>query len=74
MQFADVMLRLIAPDDTTAVEWQADVGFIDAWEPPWGLLLGQRGFFDRFTVTLGCFARGFAVEDVDVFDQRFNPT
>ena len=35
--FADVTLRLIAPDGTAAVEWQADVGFIESWEPPWGL-------------------------------------
>ena len=61
----------MAPDETIAVEWQADVGFIASWEPPWGLLLGQRGFFDRFTVTLNRYAQGFAIEDIDVFDQRF---
>lgn len=74
VQFAEVTLRLIAPGDTTAMEWQADVGFIASWEPPWGLLLGQRGFFDRFTVTLNRYAQGFAVEDVEVFDERFQPS
>jgi hypothetical protein len=34
VQFAEVTLRLMAPDETIAVEWQADVGFIASWEPP----------------------------------------
>lgn len=72
VRFADVTLRLIAPDGTSTVDWQADVGFIESWEPPWGLLLGQRGFFSRFTVTFSRYAQGFAVEDFDVFDLRFD--
>lgn len=74
VRFADVTLRLISPDGTAAVDWQADVGFIASWEPPWGLLLGQRGFFSQFTVTLSRYAQGFAVEDAEVFDQRFGLT
>lgn len=73
VQFAEVTLRLLSPDQQSVVEWQANVGFIAAWEPPWGLLLGQRGFFDRFTVTLNRHEQAFAVEDLAVFDQRFIP-
>jgi hypothetical protein len=40
-------LWLADPDGVGSIEWEADVGFIAAWEPPWGLLLGQRGFFDQ---------------------------
>ena len=71
VQFAQVTLRLFDPDRTTSIEWQADVGFIDSWEPPWGLLLGQRGFFDQFTVTLNRYAQAFAIESIDTFDERF---
>jgi len=71
VQFAQATLRLSSPDLATAIEWQADVGFIDAWEPPWGLLLGQRGFFDQFTVTLSRYAQAFAVEATETFDDRY---
>jgi hypothetical protein len=33
--------------------------------------LGQRGFLDRFTVTMGRTAQRIAVEDWDAFDDRF---
>jgi hypothetical protein len=61
----------LAPDHSSTVEWRADVGFIAAWEPPWGLLLGQRSFFDRFTVTMSRYAQAFAVETIGTFDERF---
>lgn len=35
------------------------------------LLLGQRGFFDQFTVTLSRFAQAFAIEPIETFDDRF---
>jgi hypothetical protein len=73
VQFAQVTLRLHEPAGTTSIEWQADVGFIDSWEPPWGLLLGQRGFFDQFTVSLNRYAQAFAIEPVERFDDRFGP-
>jgi hypothetical protein len=45
--------------------------FFTQWEPPWGLLLGQIGFFDRFTVTMNRISQASALEAVDEFDRRF---
>jgi hypothetical protein len=76
----DTTLRLCAPaapqghecDETNSLTWTAEVGFFESWEaPPWLLILGQIGFFDRFTVTLSRFAQAVAVEPQDRFDQRF---
>jgi hypothetical protein len=36
------------------------------------VILGQRGFFDRFTVTLNRQAQAVAVEDWHAFDDRFD--
>ena len=47
------------------------MGFFSSWEPPWQVLLGQRGFFDQFTVTFYAGALGLVVEDAAVFDDRF---
>jgi hypothetical protein len=53
------------------LEWQAPVGFFTQWEPPWGLLLGQVGFFDRFTVTMSRLSQALALEAAEEFDHRF---
>jgi hypothetical protein len=72
VRFADVMLRLHSLEDPSQqVEWQAEVGFIEEWKPTWAVLLGQSGFFDRFTVTFGRSALAFGIEPVEAFDQRF---
>ena len=72
VRFADVTLRLHSLlDPSEQVEWQAEVGFIEEWKPTWAVLLGQSGFFDRFTVTFGRLALAFAVEPPDAFDGRF---
>ncbi len=72
--FADVTLRLSPPGapPTEFVEWHTQVGFFTQWEPPYGLLLGQIGFFDHFTVTMSRHSQALAIESVDEFDQRFN--
>lgn len=71
VRFAGASVRLMAPGDDEHVffEWNAPIGFLVDWEPPWMMLLGQRGFFDEFTVS---FRRPvFAIEHKHVFDERF---
>jgi hypothetical protein len=72
-RFAEITLRVDAPDGfpDEHLEWEATVGFFTQWEPPWGLLLGQIGFFDHFTVTMNRVSQAFALEAVDAFDRRF---
>lgn len=54
------------------VQWEAQIGFFDKWpSPSWGAVLGQFGFFDRFTVTMSRQATMLAVQDWDEFDERF---
>lgn len=73
--FGEVTLRLYehvrSVDEPPLAEWTAEVGFFKRWEPPWGVVLGQRGFFDRFTVTMSRFAMALALEDRDAFDARY---
>jgi len=69
---ADVTLRLAPELGLPGVEWQAEVGFFNEWtSAPWQVLLGQVGFFDRFTVTFGRHALQLAIEDAETFDQRY---
>lgn len=70
---ADVMLRLAPEPGMPGVEWQAEVGFFSEWtSAPWQVILGQVGFFDQFTVTLGRQALQLAIEEVEAFDQRYD--
>jgi hypothetical protein len=66
-----VTLRLRQPSGRDVVEWRTEVGFFTRWEPPYGLVLGQVGFFDNFTVTMSRFSQALAVEALDQFDRRF---
>jgi len=52
-------------------EWEALIGFVEDWHSDGLVLLGSVGFLDRFTVTASRFAQATAVEDRDVFDNRF---
>lgn len=61
----------LASADSPLTSWEAEVGFFTKWEPPWAVLLGQVGFFDKFTVTMSRLAQALAVERKEVFDQRF---
>ena len=72
-RFTGITLRLDAPEGSRNeyLEWEATVGFFTQWEPPWGLLLGQIGFFDHFTVTMSRISQAFALEAVEEFDRRF---
>ncbi len=73
VRFCDLTLRLHPPQggDEEYVEWHAEVGFVHHWRPTWPLLVGQVGFFDRFTVTMSRLAQHVALEPHDRFDQRF---
>ena len=75
IRVAEVTLQLyqdVLDDDAPALdEWRAEVGFFNVWEPPWGIVLGRRGFFDRYTVTFHGGIPAFAIEKYDAFDARF---
>jgi hypothetical protein len=73
VEFADVTLRLIAPggDDRRYFEWQAEVGFLKRWQPPWPVIAGQVGFMDQFTVTPSLYAKHTAIELNTAFDDRY---
>lgn len=76
VRFADVQMQLFSSsdgDDEPLVTWDTEIGFFNRWEPPWAVLLGQIGFFDRFTVTMSRSATTLAVEGPEIFDQRFDP-
>lgn len=72
-RYKTVGLRLYPSDaeEPIHVEWDAQVGFVEGWHSDGLALLGSVGFLDRFTVTASRFAQAVAVEDRDVFDQRF---
>ena len=73
--FGTVQIRLFAHassiDEPAVAEWEQEIGFLKEWEPPWGVVLGQQGFFDRFTVSMNRYAQALAVEPVERFDERF---
>lgn len=75
MRFATVGVELYASlldDDAPALDhWDAEVGFFDKWSPPWAMVLGGIGFFDRFTVTFHRAACAFIIEGWDAFDERY---
>jgi hypothetical protein len=74
VRFTDVLLRIsppgAGPDEFE--EWQTEVGFFTEWLPPWGVILGQVGFFDHFTISMSRYSQALAMEPFDTFDQRFH--
>ena len=74
--FADVTIRVHWPDGPLGeyYEWETEIGFGGRWRAPWPVLLGQVGFFSEFTVTPHRFAQALAVEELDLFDQRYGAT
>lgn len=59
-------------DEHHSLQWTAEVGFFTQWQaPPWLLILGQIGFFDRFTVVMNRHAQGVAVEPLERFDETY---
>ncbi|MEM8747372.1 MAG: hypothetical protein AAGF91_11770 [Actinomycetota bacterium] len=69
----DLTLEVRPPSDVVGaapVPWRGIVAVLDPW-PHRGtaVILGQSGFLDTFTVTLG--PDGFALEPASVFGDRF---
>jgi hypothetical protein len=58
------------PEETARVLALIDFGSERTLAAP-GMLLGQSGFFDRFTVTFWRRALAFGIEPVKAFDERF---
>lgn len=74
IRFTHCQVRLPPPPGSSDLpyEWDTEIGvFLEEWEPPWPVLLGQIGFFDQFTVSMNRVARGLAVESLDVWDGRY---
>jgi hypothetical protein len=71
---ATVAMTLLPPPGSgeAPVVWEADVVVASHWRAWFDVLLGQRGFFDRFTVTFSRHAAAFAVESLDTFDEWFD--
>ena len=72
-RYKNVTLRLHDPDPASdsVCEWPSSVGFVDGWHSFRFVLLGSVGFLDRFTLTASRFAQAVAIEDRDVFNDRF---
>lgn len=75
VEFADARIRLGPPGTAESdwIEWQTEIGFVRQWRATWPVLLGQRGFFDQFTVTMNRLARAVALTSKEEFDERFPP-
>jgi hypothetical protein len=76
VEFTTTSLRLLPPgaqsDDAEGfVQWDLEVGCPVNWEPPWQVVLGQIGFFDKFTVTINRFSQAIAITEQDDFDRRY---
>jgi len=84
VRFADVTIHLLPPaatvrqggfDADATVNWETQVGFFTQWDsPPWMAVLGQVGFFDRFTVTMSRHSQALAVSHQEDFDERHPPS
>lgn len=81
VRFADVAIQLLPPefsvseggyDPGSVFEWYTQVGFFLEWNnPPWSMVLGQIGFFDRFTITFNRESQALAVTHLEDFDARY---
>jgi hypothetical protein len=45
------------------------VGVVEHWKAHWPVVLGQRGFLDRFTVSMSRHSQMIAIADRDDFDR-----
>lgn len=73
VEFGHTLLKLPPPEDIAGqpAEWECEVGVVKEWRATWGIVLGQVGFFDRFTVTMHRSAQATAIEGHGTFDARF---
>jgi hypothetical protein len=74
VRFVHLRLRLhrhASEDDDDIIEWESEIGLVDRWIATFPVLLGQRGFLDRFAVTMSRQAQRTAIESWSTFDERF---
>lgn len=73
VRFADASLHLGPPDrpEDEWGSWSFEIGFVEHWRATWPVVLGQRGFFDHFTVTMQRGAQALALTPPEDFDERF---
>lgn len=66
-----VTLSLLHPQyPDERISWPAEVLVVNEWKPSFGVLLGQQGFFDRFTVTFHRGVQAMAIDAEDAFELR----
>lgn len=74
VSYFDLAIRLFYPggSDDQYLQWETEIGVLNGkWSAPWGILLGQYGFLDHFTVSMHRSAALTVVEDWSEFDRRF---
>ncbi len=73
---ADAILRFGPPESEPYhwEEWEATVGIVEAWKAQWPVVLGERGFFDQYTVEMMRFSQALAIHDAEEFDRRYPPS
>jgi hypothetical protein len=81
VRFADVTISLLPPEveihqggyePSEVRSFEGQVGFFLEWaSPPWMVVLGQRGCFDRLTITMSRYSQALAVTGFSDFDERF---
>lgn len=65
-------LELMPPDGGgVGVRWDCEAFVLSEWPASFGVLLGGRGFIDRFTVTMHRGVQAFAVDEYDSPERRF---
>lgn len=67
-----VQLELLPPNgEPPGICWEAPVHVVSQWQPDFAVLLGARGFMDRFTVTFHRGVQAFAVDQDDRFERVY---
>ena len=71
--FVDTVVRIHPPDASVDefIEWETEVGFGGAWKAPWSILLGQSGFFDRFTISMHRQIARVVVDEYGAIDRTY---
>jgi len=57
-------------DEDDWFEWETEIGVVERWKAQWPAVLGQRGFFDQFTVTMSRHAQLLVITDRDDLEER----
>jgi hypothetical protein len=70
---SDLTVVVVSPSGGEGVQWTTEATVCTEWpnQWPWQMVLGQKGFFDFFTITFGSFGQEFALEPDLRFEERF---